>query len=141
VKAQLAALSLSRTSDPEIHTVSKTHVRTRSATVIDLSESASGDSQPSVFRVVTTDGGIAPPASRGTSRLGLTALVFVTSLALGVSGLALYRAQHVTPVAPVPPQPVVTVTVAAPVTAAPTPSPSADLRATAPSSSASTASH
>jgi eukaryotic-like serine/threonine-protein kinase len=140
VKGQLAALSLSRTSDPEIHAVSKTHVRARSATVIDLSESASGDSQPSVFRVVTTDAGISP-AARATSRLGLTALVFVTSLALGVSGLALYRSQHVTPMATATPQPAMTVTVAAPVTAAPTPSPSAEARAPAPSSAASASSH
>jgi hypothetical protein len=116
VKAQLAALSLSRTSDPELHTISKTHVRARpAAPVIDLSEGSGADSHPSIFKVVTTDGGLAPVSGgRGANRLGVTALVFVTSLALGVSGLALYRAQHVAPPAPPAAAPVVTVTVSAP---------------------------
>ena len=128
VKAQLAALSLGRTSDPDLSAVSKTHVRPAAAAVIDLSESShGGDSQPSVFRVVTTASGVMAMETAPTwNRFAFGALVVVTALALAVSGLALHRAETAPPAVPVVVAPApVAVPVAAPlvpaqiVTAAP----------------------
>lgn len=110
VKAQLAALSLGRTSDPDLSAVSKTHVKPAPTAVIDLSETSNGDdSQPSVFRVVTTASGVmaAPPR---TNRAVLGVLIAVTALALGVSGLALHRAQAQPSTPSTPPPPAVAAT-------------------------------
>jgi eukaryotic-like serine/threonine-protein kinase len=107
VKAQLAALSLTRTSEPHLqaaHSFSTTHVRTAavSAKVIDLSDAGS-DAHASVFRVVSTNG---RARARQRSIRGRVALLAVTALALGVSGFAYYRSQH--PVASSVPTTVIT---------------------------------
>lgn len=110
VKAQLAALSLSRASEPKVG-VSQMHVRT-DATLIDLSEGATPGSYASMFRVVSTGSGIAPETPG--LRAGALALGAITLLALGVSGFALYCVQH----APAATTEVAPVTTAPPATAA-----------------------
>jgi serine/threonine-protein kinase len=128
VKAQLAALSLGRASNPDLSSVSRMHVKPAPAAIIDLSEGATGtDSQPSVFRVVTsaTSRVVALEGPSRLNRTAFAALVLVTLLALGVSGLALHRAQaQPPPAAPVAPF----VTVTAPATPA---TPAATATATA----------
>jgi len=107
VRAQLAALSLARQSDPALRInphLSGTHIRTESATLIDLSDvtqfgtaSMSGKS----FRVITSAalarGELAPPL---TKRAVMIAWVAVTLGAVVVSGLALARSLRPAPVAP-----------------------------------------
>ena len=102
VKGQLAVLSLARQSDPALRLnphLSGTHIRSESATLIDLSEvaqfrtaSMSGGS----FRVITT----ANVASSKTKRAAMIVWVAVTLGAVVVSGLALARSLRPAPSSP-----------------------------------------
>lgn len=98
VKTHLAALSLGRTSEPSVHERSGAHLRAGAETIIDLSEGATPGSQASMYRVVTTGGGIAPatavvPAPSKARRVALVTWISVSALALLVNAAALWRSR------------------------------------------------
>lgn len=150
IKAQLAALSLGRRSDPAIPVtlsphLSGTHLRPSGSMLVDLSDATlirTASTSPEVFRVMTGSGVMPTPPSR-TRRIAMAVWIAVTLGAVGVSALALVRSQRAPApaalAAPSTPTPTPTVAAATLTLApAPPPAPSPERAATPPTASAPT---